>query len=747
MSSYPEDKSLPAGTFGRGAPYGIPAAVELEEKPHERILKPVFLISFAALYLEILLIRWIGTEVRVFAYFQNLALIACFLGFGLGCYQSSRKKSGLFGLGALGILIIAIEIPFHWWKTVLETLSSALSLSTDAQLWSSLSTPTRAEAIKLFLISIVLVSVLLFLIVETMRPVGQWIGVYLDAARNPISAYSVNLLGSIAGIWFFAGMSYLQVAPVLWLGVAYALFLLVRDRNSRGGTAQFLLIAVSLFLVFHADFQSGEIHWSPYQKLQVESQPDRQYTVLVNNVGYMTMANVSPDVLAHYPAFAQGYKDSAYDAPWRFIGPRDRVLIVGAGAGNDADAALRNGARQIDAVEIDPEIYALGKRLHPDRPYDSAQVHVILDDARAYLRETKVSYDVIIFGLLDSHTQSSSYTNMRIDNYVYTEQSLGEAKRLLKPSGVLVVRFFVHPPWNWMGQRFYTMFNDVFERPPITFYRPQVGGLLEGTVYMASKDGALWDRAAQPNLAAFVKASPVPFALGAEGAPPPVTDDWPYVYLRGHTVPRTYLTVSLILLVFAFLATRKSLEPGKSSTWYFFFLGAGFLLLETQMISRLALYFGSTWQVNCVVLTAILGVLLLSNMLAQKFPVFPLGWLYAFLILALLGIYFAPWDSIPLGARATGTLLAGAYCIPIFVAGVIFADTFRASPNKSAAFGSNIIGAVAGGLAQNLSFVIGLKALLLLAAMFYGLAAFFALFSPGLMKEKTEAVGANSNLA
>ena len=279
MASYPEDKSPPAGTFGDGAPYGIPVVVELEEKPQKRILKPVFLISFTALYLEILLIRWIGTEVRVFAYFQNLALIACFLGFGLGCYQSGRKKSGLFGLGALAILIIAVEIPFHWWKTALETLSSALSLSTDAQLWSSLSTPTRAEAIKLFLISIVLVSVLLFLIIETMRPVGQWIGVYLDAAKNPISAYSVNLLGSIAGIWFFAGMSYLQVAPVLWLGVAYALFLLVRDRNSRAGAALFLLIAVSLFLVFHADFQSGEIHWSPYQKLQVESIPDRQYIV------------------------------------------------------------------------------------------------------------------------------------------------------------------------------------------------------------------------------------------------------------------------------------------------------------------------------------------------------------------------------------------------------------------------------------------------------------------------------------
>ncbi len=146
MASHPEDKSLPAGAFQRVPPYGMPTVVELEDKPQERILGPVFLISFAALYLEILLIRWIGTEVRVFAYFQNLALIACFLGFGLGCYQSGQKKSGLFGLGALGILIIVIEIPFHWWKTTLETLSSALSLSTDAQLWSGLNdTPTPSN--------------------------------------------------------------------------------------------------------------------------------------------------------------------------------------------------------------------------------------------------------------------------------------------------------------------------------------------------------------------------------------------------------------------------------------------------------------------------------------------------------------------------------------------------------------------------------------------------------------------------
>lgn len=85
------------------------------------------------------------------------------------------------------------------------------------------------------------------------------------------------------------------------------------------------------------------------------------------------------------------------------------------------------------------------------------------------------------------------------------------------------------------------------------------------------------------------------------------------------------------------------------------------------MISRLALYFGSTWQVNCIVLSAILAILLVANLFVQRFPAFRLGWLYTILIIALIAIYIVPWESIPFGARAAGTLLATAYCIPLFL--------------------------------------------------------------------------------
>jgi len=85
--------------------------------------------------------------------------------------------------------------------------------------------------------------------------------------------------------------------------------------------------------------------------------------------------------------------------------------------------------------------------------------------------------------------------------------------------------------------------------------------------------------------------------------------------------------------------------------------------------------------------------------------------------------YAVPWQRIPGSGTFVGILICIAYCIPIFFAGVIFTENFRRSAGSSSAFGANMLGAVAGGLAQNLSFVFGMKALLLVSAIVYGSAA------------------------
>lgn len=704
---------------------GLWPVVPLEESPRKRVLGPLFIISLASLYLELLLIRWVGTEVRVFAYFQNLTLLTCFLGFAVGMYRATARKSGLFDAAALGILIVLVSLPFLPWKALLEVMSAALSFSADSQVWSAVF-PAGISQSGVAVVSVLLVGGLLALIAAVMVPLGQWVGTYLDAAPNLVSAYTVNLFGSLAGIWLFALVSYLRLSPVYWFGLALLLFAAVSPPVRKSSLIRGLSLAGALLLLGYAGLNTN-VRWSPYQKLELHPLSHGQYNLFVNNTGYMTLANLTPSYLRENADLRAKYRESSYDTPFRFVGSRENVLVVGAGAGNDVDAALRNGAAHVDAVEIDPVIYGIGKSLHPDKPYDSSRVRVVIGDARTYLRNSKARYDVVVFGLLDSHTEFSGYSNMRIDNYVYTDESLRDAKRLLKPSGALILKFEVRAPWTWMGERFYSMLNDIFGRAPVIFFAQPVGGMLSATEFIASNDLTVWDRATSPDLAAIIRSHPVAFPINATLPPSPTTDDWPYVYQRNHRIPRTYLVISLILLIIAAIALRSGFRPRKIATWTFFFLGAGFLLLETQMISRLALYFGATWWVNCFAISVLLLVLVGSNIYVQIGAPRPPVLLYGFVFLTLIGIYAVQWAAIPLSNHTVGILLAMAYSLPVFSAGIIFTEAFRQSSRKSEALGGNIMGAIAGGLAQNLSFVFGLRSLLLLAAAFYALAGICAI--------------------
>jgi hypothetical protein len=53
----------------------------------------LLLISSIALFLELAIIRWLSSEVRIFAYFKNLPLMAVFLVLGLVfSYMLNRTK-------------------------------------------------------------------------------------------------------------------------------------------------------------------------------------------------------------------------------------------------------------------------------------------------------------------------------------------------------------------------------------------------------------------------------------------------------------------------------------------------------------------------------------------------------------------------------------------------------------------------------------------------------------------------------
>ncbi len=677
----------------------------------------LLLVSAAGLYLEITLIRWLGTEVKIFAFFQNLTLIVCFLGFGVGCFSAKRRGSLLPSLAATTILVTIVSLPFQLWHAYLRFLSSVLSYTPDAALWGSAIKFSTSDYYLALFSSLLVVAAFLMLLSYTMIPLGRWVGYYLEEASNTVSAYSFNLLGSLIGIWLLALLSFLWTPPSYWFVAAFVLVLLAQPIKWRSLLAGCGLLAITL-LALHAG-DSSSVYWSPYQKLTVADLGNRQYRIDVNNEGYMTISNLSPSFLAANPQLAKDSQASSYDSPFQFASSTSRVLVVGSGAGNDIAAALRHGAGHVDAVEIDPLISTLGTRLHPEQPYQSPKVHLINDDARNFLRTSHNKYDVILFGLLDSHTEFSGYSNVRVDNYVYTEESFRDARKLLDKDGILILKFEVRKPWTWMGQRFYTMLNGIFSHPPVTFYCPRLGPMLDATVFIESDSSSLWAKSNEQPAATFLSARPPDFPLTLENAPPPTTDDWPYVYHATHSIPRAYFAVSAVIFAIAFYLVGPTFKPKESGALLFFLLGAGFLLMETQLVSRLALYFGTTWLVNCIALTGILSVLLLSNIYVEWRRPKSLRIYFICLCAALVAIYAIPWNQIAGSGRSVGVLICVAYCAPFFFAGVIFTESFRNFGGKSSAFGANMLGAVAGGLTQNLSFIFGMKMLLLIAAALY----------------------------
>jgi hypothetical protein len=69
-------------------------------------------------------------------------------------------------------------------------------------------------------------------------------------------------------------------------------------------------------------------------------------------------------------------------------------------------------------------------------------------------------------------------------------------------------------------------------------------------------------------------------------------------------------------------------------------------------------------------------------------------------------------SRIPGSAALVGSFAAIVFAIPVFICRLIVAPEFRSAESPAAALGANMLGAVGGGLLENLSLIIGMKALL-----------------------------------
>ena len=204
------------------------------------------------------------------------------------------------------------------------------------------------------------------------------------------------------------------------------------------------------------------------------------------------------------------------------------------------------------------------------------------------------------------------------------------------------------------------------------------------------------------------------------------TDDWPFLYLHGPMIPAHIVRGTVLMALLAFLLllypfVEKARQGGRFSfDGRMFFLGAGFMLLETRAVVYMALLFGSTWMVNTVVFFALLAMILLANLFVLKLQPRRL-WPYYLGLLASLGLNILVSLDFFLGMNHAFQAAGSCSLVftPILFAAVIFAVWFRQSREPNQDFGVNVMGAIVGGLAEYTSMLWGFRYLVLVAMFFY----------------------------
>ena len=668
---------------------------------------PLVLISLFSLFLELAVIRWLGAEIRLFSYLKNIPLLAAFLGLATGYALVSRSQNYKPAFTVFFITFIALVI-------LIGNISSAQNLvypgSNDEFIWYVAKIDDWVAFVLFFSVVILFFLTTMFLFI----PLGQITGREMDH-HPPVQAYIVNIIASIIGIWLFSFISFLRTPPIFWFtlaGLGIGIYFYLRETLTRTD-----VILVSLSLISLVIFNQNAT-WSPYQRLSISdmtiddtsgSPVKVGYILDVQQVFYQRAMDLSykfvEHQLTHIPEIAK--LAEYYNLPYSFHPAGSRVLIVGAGMGNDVAAALRNGMGTIDAVEIDPVIQDFGIELHPENPYADSRVNRVVDDARSFFEKTNTQYDVVTFGLLDSHTLLSGWSSVRLDSYVYTIESLTKVREHLKPGGIVSLTFAANVAW--IDERLGRMMVSVFGADRVWIYKSETG-----TTYMAGD--LLQQQAAERGLTIW-QSDP------AYKNVPLATDDWPYLYMRAQIIPPVYWQTLLVLAGITLFLLSRSFPQSLRPDWHFWFLGAGFLLVEFISVTRLALLFGTTWLVNALAISGVLIMILAANLLVLKSKHINLRLVYTFLFLSFVLVYFFPLDWFnqfhPI-LRAIGSMLL--LSLPLFFSGIVFSESIKRAGQISGPLAANLSGSVFGGVVEYTSLLWGVQSLYLTGALIYFLA-------------------------
>lgn len=635
-------------------------------------------------------------------YFANLALLGCFLGMGLGLFAARNKRWNLIYTFPVALAVLVGFVLTFETQAVINSPS-------EVYFTDNLSVGALPPWLVLPIVFVLLVLVHMGPAQEMGRLIRQ---------GKPLASYSLNIVGSLLGIAAFFVASTFSLGAVVWFGAAAILYALVARLRWRYA----LLVLAFLPAGISGTLDVNAI-WSPYYRVEVHAQrPSIKdepplYRLSVNNITHQ--------FISHFREREQFY-EFPYQLLLTYLQQPPDILVIGSGVGTDTSFALAYGVKSVDAVEIDPVIARIGKALHPDGPYLDKRVNLTIEDGRVFMKRSEKKYDAVLFGLPDSLGLVSSSASVRLESFLFTIESMAEARKLLKPDGVFVLYNYYRA--EWLVRRLGVMLEQVFGQHPVILMPPresQAAVLFAGpgAKYLPEGFGSHFGLK-RLELTAEDRAQPLP------------TDNWPFFYLKAPGIPPIYYVVLLSVLLSTLAGIylvwpRRSKEslaslPPKwwllmQGRWHLFMTGVAFMLLETASIVRGSLVLGATWRTNAFVFFFLLLLVLFANLLAQYFR-FKRLWILALLLAgSLAAAYLVPLEwALSLGPVYSETAAALLMLSPIFFANLIFASFFR-DEEGSADLGMavNLFGAMCGGMLEYFSLISGYAALYIVAGGLY----------------------------
>jgi len=433
-------------------------------------LAAIAILSAAALGYEILLMRLFS--IILWHHFAYMIISVAMLGYGAaGAFVAIAQRwllprfdaafvaaAACFGLTAVTGFVLAQRVAFNPLELLWDPAQPLRLLIVYALLtipffcaamcicltFTRFSTePHRVYSFDIVGAGVGCLAILGALSITTAQGALQWTG-----SLGLVAAALASSISRVMRPWTAAaligGAAVLVVGlPSGWVGLQPSPYKDLSQALAVSGTHVVAERSSAIGLIEVVESALIPFRYAPGMSLNATNEPPPQLGVFTDGDG--------PSALTLYDGRLEplAYLDALTSAlPYHLL-ERPRVLVLGAGAGGDVLQAISHHAREIDAIEINPQVVDLVQRRFVDYSgalYASDPVRIHVAEARRFVAASSDRFDLIQVALLDTFGTSAAGLYALSESYLYTVEALGEYLDHLAPGGLLAITRWVNLP-------------------------------------------------------------------------------------------------------------------------------------------------------------------------------------------------------------------------------------------------------------------------------------------------------------